>query len=506
MPACVQDGPDGGGADLVAEAGELAVDASVSPGGVLGGQADHQGAQAGGDGGSTGSGRLCGPAAGDELAVPAQDRGRGDEQPEAAADGQQPGEGGDQGAVGPGHQRARRASLEHGELVAQDQDLDLLGGVGSSAQHDPAQELGEHLVDQPQRHERIMPGHMPLTNEQVTGCARNFGHPHVKDPQKTDEAATKVRTDLKEVPLPTMEPVPLGRRELLVLRRLERKDHRERPDPGSGAPAASATKAPRTKVVATGRPDPVMTKALFASPLLRSLQSRRVHLFSKKGTLRNPQYVSGRTFARALVDLLVPAAPGGQADAAVYLAEIEKGVRNLPPGMPIRGQLLDFLAAAGKDLSAFESALEQWYDEEMNKIAGWYKRWSRVALGIVGFIIAAFLNLDAIQVAHTLYVDAPVQQAVLSSAEAGALCQSAANPADRETCAKKELGDLQAAGLPVGWPDWPVNVLHTLLDYVFKVIGLAITAFAVSFGAPFWFDALSKLGSLRTAAKRPGDT
>jgi hypothetical protein len=65
----VQDGPDGGGADLVAEAGEFAVDALISPGGVLGGQANAEGAQAGGDGGSTGSGAVGGPAAGDELAV-----------------------------------------------------------------------------------------------------------------------------------------------------------------------------------------------------------------------------------------------------------------------------------------------------------------------------------------------------------------------------------------------------------------------------------------------------
>src|SRR3954470_20045238 len=50
----VQDGPDGGGADLVAEADEFAVEASVSPGGVFGGQTDDQGAQAGGDGWSTG--------------------------------------------------------------------------------------------------------------------------------------------------------------------------------------------------------------------------------------------------------------------------------------------------------------------------------------------------------------------------------------------------------------------------------------------------------------------
>ena len=130
--------------------------------------------------GRPGSGGLGGPAAGDQLAVPAQDGGRGDEQPEASAGREQSGEGGDQGAVGPGHPRARRASLEHGELVAQDQDLDLLGGVGSGAQHDPAQELGEHLVDQSQRHQRIMPGCLPRTNGQVRGCVRSFGHPHAQ--------------------------------------------------------------------------------------------------------------------------------------------------------------------------------------------------------------------------------------------------------------------------------------------------------------------------------------
>jgi hypothetical protein len=35
-------------------------------------------------------------------------------------------------------------------MAAQDLDLDLLLAVGSGAQHDPAQELGEHKVDQSQ--------------------------------------------------------------------------------------------------------------------------------------------------------------------------------------------------------------------------------------------------------------------------------------------------------------------------------------------------------------------
>jgi hypothetical protein len=75
IDACaVQDCPDGGGADLVAEAGEFAMDASVAPGGVLGRQSDGETSEAGGDGGSARSRGLGGPAAADESLMPAQDR------------------------------------------------------------------------------------------------------------------------------------------------------------------------------------------------------------------------------------------------------------------------------------------------------------------------------------------------------------------------------------------------------------------------------------------------
>jgi len=42
-------------------------------------------------------------------------------------------------------------------LVAQDEALDLVGGVGANAQHYPAERLREHLVDQLQQKWRIMP-------------------------------------------------------------------------------------------------------------------------------------------------------------------------------------------------------------------------------------------------------------------------------------------------------------------------------------------------------------
>jgi len=289
--------------------------------------------------------------------------------------------------------------------------------------------------------------------------------------------------------------------------------HRQVQDRGITQQAADVVRDPQ-------RPswDPAaspLTTALFDSPLVRSLQSRRVGVL-RKG-LRNPQYLPPRTFARALIDLLVATDPDGVPPATVTLEQVRATVEGLPATLPIRRQLLAFLSRAGEDVTAFERDLEQWYDTQMAEISGWYKRWARVILGVVGLVVAVLANIDTVQVTHTLYVDAPVQQAVLATADAGTLCQAGTDPAARKACVDGQLSALQTAGLPLGYPggcdplggDWArcwswaaADPVHGW-DFPLKLVGWAVTAFAVSFGAPFWFDALSRLGSLRNTGRRP---
>ena len=57
--------------------------------------------------------------------------------------GEQSGEGGDHGVVAPVEPRPWSASLQHGQLMAQHEDLDLVGGVGSVVERYPAQQLGD---------------------------------------------------------------------------------------------------------------------------------------------------------------------------------------------------------------------------------------------------------------------------------------------------------------------------------------------------------------------------
>jgi hypothetical protein len=63
--------------------------------------------------------------------------------------------------------------------------------------------------------------------------------------------------------------------------------------------------------------------------------------------------------------------------------------------------------------------------------------------------------------------------------------------------------NIAALPVPIGWhaDDNPkVNPIW------YKVIGLFITAVAAALGAPFWFDALSKLANLRSAGPKPDGT
>ena len=127
------------------------------------------------------------------------------------------------------------------------------------------------------------------------------------------------------------------------------------------------------------------------------------------------------------------------------------------------------------------------------------------------------VNIDTVQVAHVLYVDAPVQQAVAATASAGALCQDVPDAARAAACAQGELQSLQARRPAVRLPEHVQPAQHARgrragrgrgvarhwWDFPLKLVGWVVTAFAVSFGAPFWFEALSRLGSLRTTGTRP---
>jgi hypothetical protein len=279
------------------------------------------------------------------------------------------------------------------------------------------------------------------------------------------------------------------------------------------APRADAVADPAGHINSTG-----LTVALFAHPLLASLQTRRTFAVLWK-RVRVPPYVSSRTFTRALVDTLLPDAKPTDKASTSPLEQLARTVEQLPEGLPARKSLQTFLRGAAGDMQRFEGSVEQWYDEAMARIAGSYKRWAKVVLAVAGLLVAVVVNVDAIDVGRQLYVQEPLRQTIVGQATSGASCGAASGPAAQATCVDQALQQVRGFGLPVGWSQPGCTWSHPSAcfrpagqttqgavpagDYVLRVAGWLLTAFAVSFGAPFWFDLLGRFGSLRGAGPKP---
>jgi len=67
---------------------------------------------------------------------------------------QQPGQRGENGAVSPVRPRPGDLTPQHRDLMAEDQDLRVLGGVTARQQHQPAEHPDHEQVDEANGHER----------------------------------------------------------------------------------------------------------------------------------------------------------------------------------------------------------------------------------------------------------------------------------------------------------------------------------------------------------------
>jgi len=174
----------------------------------------------------------------------------------------------------------------------------------------------------------------------------------------------------------------------------------------------------------------------------------------------------------------------------------------------------DAAGSAARRIEAFQASVDQWYNDAMDRVTGWYKRWTQIVLVAVSLFVVVGANADTIMLAkllmHNDALRASMAGAAVQVVEAGqsAAAKSASDAAAAgltvvRATAAKEAGEID---LPLGWLDTNGNFSNpgTIGNWVSKILGLVITIAAVSLGAPFWFDTLSKFVNLRGAGTPPG--
>jgi hypothetical protein len=230
-----------------------------------------------------------------------------------------------------------------------------------------------------------------------------------------------------------------------------------------------------------------------------------------------PSYISARSFADAIIDLLVPEASG-----ETTMTSVRGAIDRLPTALgPLQRSLQALAKNAGDDITKFRAAVEHWYDDHMDRVSGWYKRSAAKITLVVGAILVVLLNINSLTIARTLYSDSTVNTAVSSVAARGKSCPADENQRACLSSLESVFSSAAAAGLPIGWGTvrdcLPATAHCNWLDQrgvfsrhggsawqlILVLLGFLIMVGAIVPGARFWFGLLSRLGTLRSSGPRP---
>ncbi|HET7062364.1 MAG TPA: hypothetical protein VFI43_09320 [Nitrosospira sp.] len=260
---------------------------------------------------------------------------------------------------------------------------------------------------------------------------------------------------------------------------------------------------------------------------LQMLEARRAAIASAK----NPKEMAlalnaGATLRKAL--------EFGRTIAAQYpdpLGNIQDGLMRLPEGHT-RESLLVLVDKTRREVSAvehqaeaFRRNIELWFHDAMNRVSGWYKRWTQHVLLVLATLVVLVSNADTVMLVQRLSQDNALRASLVAAAQEAAKAVSSpgtSNPGSSEPLPLAEDARIQlviekarSLQLPIGWsldPQDPGYFRSPEISLPFagwvlyKLFGLLITIFAVSLGAPFWFDMLSKVVNVRSAGTPPGES
>lgn len=184
--------------------------------------------------------------------------------------------------------------------------------------------------------------------------------------------------------------------------------------------------------------------------------------------------------------------------------------------------------------------LEQWYNNSMDRLTGWYRRRAQTLAYVLAISLALLCNIDSTSIAYKLWHEPTVRTTIADQAN----IFSDQNPEGITTPTIDQLLILQSRtdwlSLPIGWIGFPITfesqatalsacslrvahgsglvglpVLNTcypivnlpasqdISGWALKILGVLVTGVAAAQGAPFWFDLLKRLINIRISGANP---
>lgn len=239
-----------------------------------------------------------------------------------------------------------------------------------------------------------------------------------------------------------------------------------------------------------------LAKELYQHPLIDSMK-----LDGKIDKLLNrhskPSYIPSRTFVIVLLEIIAR----DSVTKPKTFEEFRSAVANSKIiNDKTKIALLALFDNSQDKLDNVRKNIENWFNDGMDRVSGWYKRNVQSFILLLSLIITVGANIDTIMIANNFAQDSTLRSSVVASSVifANKTASSGLNASFNVKDLRNEVQQIQI--LPIGWPQ---GLPTDFWGQIIKIFGLFITTIAVSLGAPFWFDILNKLVNIRGTGKQP---
>ena len=291
------------------------------------------------------------------------------------------------------------------------------------------------------------------------------------------------------------------------------------------APKAAAKPAAKPKATPTPTPTPTSARTRSAADIEGErwvqlaviagggLLAAVIAFFVIGALLRRkprPPYIPASVFASALMDSLVDTVAPDSPDRQKLMAELGNVAISLPPEYDdLKRSLVTLIDSAAGDVGKIREALEKWFNDTMERVAGWYKRLAQKITVGIAVTIALVTNADMLMVANSLYADSNTRVAVSAAAAEAVRGALPGTNWDTLVSVNAALTRVDLTTLPVGWQAdrrvaGDARAVPLSLDgWLVKLAGIAFTVVAVSMGSPFWFNVLGNIVRLRIDGEPP---
>lgn len=170
-------------------------------------------------------------------------------------------------------------------------------------------------------------------------------------------------------------------------------------------------------------------KAFYQHPIIQSLFTPTA-LPRSEGS--SPSYIPPSSFSTALLDLLRSDAANVAAGQALQLKDIQQMLASgkLPSGLA--SVLQSAMTKGVLEIKTLQQEIESWFDANMQRASGWYKRFTQLWLFLVALVLSAAFNLDSFYLGSRLMQEPELAKAFADTAQS-------INPGD----GSKKLEDLE---------------------------------------------------------------